>query len=212
MENNLLIKTTDQVKSIIKKRIYMNKPVNLLNRLLYLTSENLNKIDLSDLTNLLVNYQNKENVYLGLFSGEFSKQLLLRFKPKNFNQLINLMGFDLSNGTYKNNAEILCKDLDIFTIPSYKENLIYRFNILDKHIINKVNTNQFDDELKSYFKNFKFSKNCAKWAYNYVSKIKYLSSLKEISLRVVLGLYLFYFYFNYNELYIFLLKDYDSYR
>lgn len=111
---------------------------------------------------------------------------------------------------YKDNAsKLISQGIRIYDIPSYREAIIELFDVKDERIIEKINRSNFDDELKVYFKNFNFASNCKEWAYEFLSKISYLSPKDYLIEKVIIGLYLFYFYIEYPSLYKERVKVYD---
>ena len=190
-----------QIRKEIRKTINIGKTLHLLDKLRKVTHTRLDDIDLDSLIKSLNKSNEVKDEYLSTFSSNFFKTLLREYKPKTLKELSILVGIVISNGTYKNNAEILTKKINIYDIPTNVDDLIDYFEIKDEKIINKIKRNKFDEEYKTYIKEHKFPKQYASWAKDYALKINYLFSREEILLKTIISLYLFYFLTDNRELY-----------
>lgn len=190
-----------QIRKEMRKTINIGKTLYLLDKLRKVTHTRLDDIDLDSLIKSLNKSNEMKDEYLSTFSSNFFKTLLREYKPKTLKELYILVGIVISNGTYKNNAEILTKKINIYDIPTNVDDLIDYFEIKDEKIINKIKRNKFDEEYKTYIKEHEFPKQYASWAKDYALKINYLFSREEILLKTIISLYLFYFLTDNRELY-----------
>lgn len=196
-----------QIRKEIRKTINIGKTLHLLDKLRKVTHTRLDDIDLDSLIKSLNKSNEVKDKYLSTFSSNFFKTLLRKYKPKTLKELSILVGIVISNGTYKNNAEILTKKINIYDIPTNVDDLIDYFEIKDEKIINKIKRNKFDEEYKMYIKEHKFPKQYAIWVKDYALKINYLFSREEILLKTIISLYLFYFLTDNRELYFHALES-----
>lgn len=190
-----------------RKIINLGRTLHILDKLRKVTHTRLDEIDLNSIIELLKESKEVDDESLGIFSLNFFKALVNVFNPKTVKESSILVGIAMSNGTYSNNIENLAKEMSVYEIPTNQDDLIDYFKIDEETLICKIKANQFDEEFKTKIKGHKFPKKYESWGKDYILKINYLFSRKEVLLHTILGLYLFYFLIYKRDLYFRVLRN-----
>lgn len=211
--NNYIIEARNE----IKKYMAHNKVIEILTRLSYLTFDNVINIDLEDIGyyNLLMSeILMKDDDYCYIFTWNETKDFIKKCDPKNFEELVKVVGFILSNGA-KDNAVIIAEknNLLLNNIPSNVDDLI---DFLIEHglnqkmaieIGNKVSLGKFNADDYPNIEEFIGKQYC-----EYLQNIRYFPKKNKVVKEVILGLFIAYFKCNYHDLFIAVNEDYDDWH